>query len=80
MENEQIDEFLKQVDAKFAGQTPNGPDDPRRLTVGLSQWDELIEFSDRFSGADDDLIGLVREYLSRFVKKYRRICSRLFAG
>ena len=31
----ETEEFLRQVDAKFAGQTPNGPDDPRRLTVGL---------------------------------------------
>ena len=36
-EEQKIDEFLKQVDAKFAGQTPNGldDDDPRRLTVGF---------------------------------------------
>ena len=36
----QIDAFLAQVDAKFAGQTPpNGlnDDDPRRLTLGFSQ-------------------------------------------
>ena len=36
MESKKIDEFLKQVDIKFADQTPNGPNDPRRLTVGLS--------------------------------------------
>ena len=36
MKKEQIDEFLKQVDIKFAGQTPNDSDDPRRLTVGLA--------------------------------------------
>ena len=39
MNDEPIDEFLKQVNVKFAGQTLNGPDDPRRLTVGLSPWD-----------------------------------------
>ena len=36
MENIEIDEFLKLVDAKFAGQTPNGPNDTRRMTVGMS--------------------------------------------
>ena len=46
MENKQIDEigdFLKLVDAKFEGQTlQNGPDDPRRLTVGLAQRFRLV--------------------------------------
>ena len=38
MKNKQIDEFLTQVDVKFAGQTPpNGPDDPRLLIVGLAK-------------------------------------------
>ena len=35
MDNIEIGEFLRQVGAKFAGQTPNGPDDPRRLTIGM---------------------------------------------
>ena len=41
MVNKNIDEFLKLVNAKFTGHTPNGLDDPRRLTVGLSQWTGL---------------------------------------
>ena len=36
MENIKIDEFLKQVDTKFSDQTPNGQDDPSRMTIGLS--------------------------------------------
>ena len=47
MEGEPIDEFLKQVDAKFAGKTPNGQEDPRRLTVGFSHWSTLRLVSHR---------------------------------
>ena len=39
MVNTNVDEFLKKVDVKFAGQTPpNGPEDRRRLTVGFDKW------------------------------------------
>ena len=44
----QMDEFLKLVDAKFAGQIPpNGPndDDPRRLTLGFSQCTGSVTFT-----------------------------------
>ena len=45
MKNEQFNEFLKLVDAKFAGKTPpNCPDDPRRLTVGLALLDRLVSY------------------------------------
>ena len=43
MGNKRIGEFMKLVDAKFASQTPNGPDDQRRLTVGLDpDWYGLL--------------------------------------
>ena len=56
--NKEIDKFLELVNANFADQTPpNGPDDPRRMTVGLyprtrlvtyQGWDIVYRIRDRY--------------------------------
>ena len=73
MKNNQIDEFLKLVDLKFAGQIPNGPDDPRRLTVGLVHdctglvtfapgvSHQLLFWQDFFLGINQSMIDLLKQ-------------------